>query len=168
MTDARSEPPARKRSAARLAAVQALYQIELSSGSPANVVMEFIKHRLGGGGGGDTPGVADEALFADLVEGASARRDELDRQISAALTPDWPLARLEVILRAILRAGTYELIARPDVPTRVAISEYIDIAHAFFAGKEPGLVNGVLDRLARTLRPADLQEESGDRAAPAR
>ncbi len=167
MTGTASGQPGRKRSAARLAAVQALYQIELTGGSAANVVREFLMHRFGGGED-DTPGAADEALFADLVEGASARRDELDRQISAVLTPDWPLARLEVILRAILRAGAYELIARPDVPARVAISEYIDIAHAFFAGKEPGLVNGVLDALARTFRPAGSREESGDRAAPAR
>ena len=130
MTGTASGQPGRKRSAARLAAVQALYQIELTGGSAANVVREFLMHRFGGGED-DTPGAADEALFADLVEGASARRDELDRQISAVLTPDWPLARLEVILRAILRAGAYELIARPDVPARVAISEYIDIAHAF-------------------------------------
>lgn len=162
-----SAEPGRRRTAARLAAVQALYQIEVSGASPANVVMEFIRHRLGHEGEGESFGAADERLFADLVEGASARRGELDRQIAAALTPEWPLERLEIILRAILRAGAYELLARPEVPVRVAISEYIDIAHAFFAGKEPGLVNGVLDRLARTLRPEGLRGEEGESdAAP--
>ncbi len=167
---ASSSPPAepgRRRTAARLAAVQALYQMEVSGTSPANVVMEFIRHRLGHEGEGESFGAADERLFEDLVEGASARRGELDQRIAAVLTPDWPLERLEIILRAILRAGAYELLARPEVPVRVAISEYIDIAHAFFAGKEPGLVNGVLDRLARTLRPEGLRGEEGDSdAAP--
>lgn len=162
--------PGRRRTAARLAAVQALYQIEVNAASPANVVVEFIKHRLGreGEGEGESFGAADEGLFADLVEGACARREELDRYIAAALTPDWPLERLEIILRAILRAGAYELLARPEVPARVAISEYLDIAHAFFAGKEPGLVNGVLDRLARTLRQEGMREEAGGRGPASR
>jgi len=160
--------PGRRRTAARLAAVQALYQIEVSSASPANVVMEFLRHRLGHEGEGENFGAADQGLFAELVEGASARREELDRQIAAALTPDWPLERLEIILRAILRAGTYELLARPEVPVGVAISEYLDIAHAFFAGKEPGLVNGVLDRLARTLRPEGSREDNGGNGAASR
>ena len=90
-----------------------------------------------------------------------ARRAELDGYIAAALTPDWPLERLEIILRSILRAGAYELLARPEVPAKVAISEYLDIAHAFFAGKEPGLINGVLDRLARTYRSEGLRGDEG-------
>lgn len=155
-----SAEPGRRRTAARLAAVQALYQIELSDSSPANVVGEFIKHRLGHEGEGDSFGEADEGLFATLVEGTCARRDELDRHIAAALTPDWPLERLEIILRSILRAGAYEILARPEVPVRVAISEYLDIAHAFFAGKEPGLINGVLDRLARTARSDGMRGEA--------
>jgi N utilization substance protein B len=154
----------RRRSVARLAAVQALYQIELSSGSPEAVIAEFQKHRLGREVDGDNYGEADPALFADLVRGTVARRADLDRAISGVLTPDWPLERLEMVLRAILRAGTYELMARSDVPARVVISEYLDIAHAFYAGKEPGLVNGVLDRLAHLLRPEDLG--SGGGAAP--
>jgi transcription antitermination protein NusB len=159
--------PGRRRTAARLAAVQALYQIELTGASPANAVGEYLKHPLGTGEGEDF-GAADENLFADLVEGTCARREELDRHIAAALTADWPLERLEIILRAILRAGAYELLARPEVPARVAISEYLDIAHAFFAGKEPGLVNGVLDRLARTLRPEGLRGEDGGSGAASR
>lgn len=154
----------RRRSVARLAAVQALYQIELGGALPETVIAEFQKHRLGHEVDGDHYGEADPALFADLVRGAVARRVDLDRAISGALTPDWPLERLEMVLRAILRAGTYELLARGDVPVRVIITEYLDIAHAFYAGKEPGLVNGVLDRLAHLLRPEDL----GSGGAPAR
>jgi len=158
--------PGRRRSAARLAAVQALYQMEIAGTTPANVIGEFVRHRFGRDSGEGEFGAADEFFFADLVEGAAARRDEVDRAIAAALTPDWPLERLEVTLRAILRAGAYEIIARPDVPPRVSITEYLDIAHAFFAGKEPGLVNGVLDRLARTFRPEGLREGSHGRGAP--
>lgn len=152
----------RRRTAARLAAVQALYQVDLAGVSPAIVIAEFIKHRLSreSAGEGEDFGLPDEKLFANVVEGVSARREEVDQHIAAALTPDWPLERLEVILRAILRAGAYELMARPDVPTRVVISEYLDIAHAFFTGKEPGLINGVLDRLARTLRFDGLRQEA--------
>ena len=162
--------PGRRRTAARLAAVQALYQIELAGASPATVVFEFLRHQLGreSAAEGEDFGVADEKLFADLVGGASARRDELDEHIATALTADWPLERLEIILRAILRAGAYELMARSDVPVRVVISEYLDIAHAFFSGKEPGLINGVLDRLARTLRPSGSREEADGHDAPSR
>lgn len=160
----------RRRTAARLAAVQALYQVDLAGAPPATVVAEFVKHRLcrDGRGEGEDFGVPDEKLFADVVEGACARRDDVDPRIAAALSPDWPLNRLEVILRAILRAAAYELMTRPDVPTRVVISEYLDIAHAFFAGKEPGLVNGVLDRLARTLRSDGLRQEADDHGVSSR
>lgn len=166
MTEAKPATPAdpkRRRTASRLAAVQALYQIDVTGVSPATAVIEFTRHNIAGTADDESFGEADEKLFADLVEGAAARREEIDRNISAVLTPDWPLERLEIILRAILRAAVYELLARPEVPTRVIISEYLDIAHAFFAGKEPGLVNGVLDRLARTLRPEGLRD---DAAAP--
>ncbi len=169
------EPPAprpaggtRKRSVARLAAVQALYQIDLSGAKPATVIAEFQRHRLGREIDGEQYGEADPALFADIVTGTIERQADLDRAISGSLTPDWPLERLETVLRAILRAGTYELLARPDVPVRVAISEYLDIAHAFYAGKEPGLVNGVLDRLAHVLRPADFAGGGDGGDAPAR
>lgn len=148
----------RRRSVARLAAVQALYQIDLSEADPDGVVAEFVKHRLGREIDGENYGEADAVLFADIVAGTILRQADLDQAISAVLTPDWPLARLETVLRAILRAGAYELQARADVPARVVISEYLDIAHAFFAGKEPGLVNGVLDRLAHGLRPGELRD----------
>jgi transcription antitermination protein NusB len=158
MSEAAAKRPTggRRRSAARLAAVQALYQIELTGTPVEAVIGEFVKHRLGREIDGDNYGEADNALFADIVRGAWARRADVDGMLAAAVTPDWPLERLEVILRAILRAGAWELLERADVPARVAISEYLDIAHAFFSGKEPGLVNGVLDRLAHQLRAAEL------------
>jgi N utilization substance protein B len=151
-----------RRRNARLAAVQALYQIEMSqvpAGMPdriERVIREFGRYRLGQEVDGEQVGDADEALFADIVRGATARRPEIDDAVAGALTAEWPLERLETILRAILRAGAYELLARVDVPARVVISEYLEVAHAFFAGKEPSLVNGVLDRLGRVLRAAEL------------
>jgi N utilization substance protein B len=163
---ARATDSGRRRTASRLAAVQALYQIDLTGVSPASAVVEFTRHKLGGNAPDESFGEADEKLFAELVEGTAARRADIDRGIASALTPEWPLERLEVILRAILRAAVYELLARRDVPARVVISEYLDIAHAFFAGKEPGLVNGVLDRLARTLRPEGLRDDDAVTAAP--
>jgi transcription antitermination protein NusB len=159
-TRPRSGAATRRRSVARLAAVQALYQIDLSGARPETVIAEFLKHRLGREIDGEQYGEADPALFADIVRGTIERRTDLDAAISAVLTPDWPLERLETVLRAVLRAGTFELMARPDVPAPVAISEYLDIAHAFFSGKEPGLVNGVLDKLAHRLRPDELADEN--------
>jgi len=147
----------RRRSVARLAAVQALYQIELNRGvDPEAVVREFVRHRFGQEIDGDQYGEADPALFSDIVRGEVADQERLDETISAALTEEWPLSRLDSVLRAILRAGAYELVHRHDVPPRVSISEYTAIAHAFFVGKEPGLANGVLDRLGRTLRAAEM------------
>jgi transcription antitermination protein NusB len=147
----------RRRSVARLSAVQALYQLEANpeSGCEA-VIREFVRHRFGREIDGGQLGEADPHLFADVVRGTATDQERLDAEISEALTPDWPLARLDSVLRAILRAGTYELVHRTDVPPRVTISEYTTIAHAFFTGKEPGLANGVLDRLARTLRANEL------------
>jgi len=149
------------RSAARLAAVQALYQMELTGAAPGAVVPEFLRHRLGAELEGQTLAPADETLFAEIVRGVAGARDELDRMIVSALSEDWTLGRLEVVLRAILRAGTFELAHRPDLPPKVTISEYVAVADAFYAGKEPGLVNGVLDRLARDLRAGELKESGG-------
>jgi N utilization substance protein B len=147
----------RRRSVARLTAVQALYQLEANpEAEPEAVVREFIRHRFGREIDGDQLGEADPALFADIVRRAAADQERLDTQISAALTPDWPLARLDSVLRAILRAAAFELVHRADVPPRVTISEYTAIAYAFFTGREPALANGVLDRLARTLRADEL------------
>jgi len=141
------------RRAARLAAVQALYQIALTGATPEAAITEFTGHRLskplevGGTLGGDPQ------LFADLVRGAAAQRPELDQMISAVLTNDWTVERLESVLLAVLRVGAYELSARPDLPAKVAISEYVAIAGAFLGDRETGLVNGLLDRMARSLRP---------------
>jgi len=145
------------RRVARLAAVQALYQLELNPGRGADaVVREFIRERLGREIDGDLYGEADAELFADIVRGVTGDRERLDETVSAALSEEWPLGRLDTILRLILEAGAYELARRPDIPPRVTMSEYVGIAYAFFTGKEPGLANGVLDRLARALRAAEL------------
>ncbi len=147
----------RRRRVARLAAVQALYQLELDrSAEPEAVVREFAKHRLGQEVEGDRYGDADPALFADIVRGVAADLDRLDATISEALSEEWPLPRLDAVLRAILRAGAYELVHRRDVPPRVSLSEYTTVAHAFFSGKEPGLANGVLDKLGRILRASEM------------
>ena len=155
------QPPnhgrARRRSIARLLAVQALYQLELNPGTGVDaVVREFVRDRLGREIDGELYGEADEELFAAIVRGVAANREQLDETVSAVLSEEWPLARLETLLRLILEAGAYELVHRPDIPPRVTMSEYVAIAYAFFSGKEPGLANGVLDRLARSLRGADL------------
>ncbi len=146
-----------RRSVARLAAVQALYQLELNPEiEPESVVREFARHHFGQEIDHDQLGEADPQFFSDIVRGAAADRERLDSDISASLVEDWPLARLDAVLRAILRAGVYELVHRHDVPARVSISEYTAVAYAFFDGKEPGLANGVLDRLGRTLRAAEM------------
>ena len=148
---------ARRRSVARLAAVQALYQLELNRETkPEAVVREFARHRLGHDIDGDRYGEADPALFSDIVRGVAADLDRLDTTISEVLTEEWPLPRFDAVLRSILRAGAYELVHRHDVPPRVAINEYTTIAHAFFSGKEPGFANGVLDKLGRTLRASEM------------
>jgi transcription antitermination protein NusB len=147
----------RWRTVARLAAVQALYQLELNRElDPEAVVREFARYRFDQEIDGDQLADADPAFFADIVRGVAADQERLDADISAALVEEWPLARLDAVLRAILRAGVWELVHRADVPARVSISEYIAIAHAFFIGKEPGLANGVLDRLGRSLRAAEM------------
>lgn len=156
-----------RRGLARLAAVQALYQIELTAADPGTVVSEFLSHRLGREIDGDQYAEADRGFFAELVKGCTERRADVDAVVTASLPPDWPLARLESVLRAILRAGCYELLARSDVPARVVINEYVEIAHAFFSGKEPGMVNGVLDHVARSLREAELTETGRDGGAQA-
>ena len=162
MTAARSEiAPGDRRSAARVAAVQALYQVEVGGGAIEAVIDEFIEHRLGVAIDGAPAVETNVELFAELVRGATERRDELDALISGALVEGWRMERLELVLRAVLRAGTVELLARPAAPARVVIDEYVDVAHAFFANSVPGFVNGVLDRLARDLRPAEFDAPDG-------
>jgi N utilization substance protein B len=144
------------RSAARLAAVQALYQAEVTGQPAKRLIREFVEHRLGEAIEGEAVVEADRELFSEIVEGTLARQDEIDTLVAAALAAGWPLDRLESILRALLRAATWELLARPDVPARVVITEYLDIAHAFFSDQEPRFANGVLDTLAHRLRAAEL------------
>lgn len=158
--NARPQPKGKRtgggaRSASRLGAVQALYQMEQSNAAAETVVREFLDHRFGREVDGTLFNAPDGELFADIVKGASEHHAIIDPLISGALTTDWTLARLEAVIRAILRAGVYELRFRPDVPTRVIINEYLDVAHAFYSGPEPALVNGILDRLAKDLRPPE-------------
>ena len=157
-------PAGSSRSTARLAAVQALYQMAISGGEPEQVVAEFTAHRLGEGIDGVKLIKADAALFGEIVRGVTRSAGELDDMVAAVLVEDWTIERLETLLACILRAGAHELADRPDVPARVVISDYVDIADAFYGEKETGLVNGVLDRLARELRPRELERGSGQAA----
>ena len=142
----------KSRSAARLAAVQALYQMEMEATPLARLLHEFHQHRLGATIGDDTYADAEIDFFDDVVTGTDARRDEIDALITGRLAEGWSLARLDKPMKAILRACTYELLARPDVPAATVISEYIDVAHAFFDKRETGFVNGLLDAIAKTAR----------------
>ena len=153
--------------AARLAAVQALYQWEQSGTSADLIIKEFAEHRIGKNVDGIDLPQADIRLFSNLVRGAVATADDLDSMIAGVLTEDWSIERLESILRAILRGGAYELAHRSDIPPKVAISEYLAVADAFLSDKETTLVNGVLDRLAHLLRPAEMEQGRGkSNAAP--
>ncbi len=142
----------RARSAARLAAVQALYQQEMENTAIPKLLDEFHQHRLGATIEDDTYAEAEVDFFDDLVRGVVARRDEIDAAIAAKLATGWTLERLDKPMRQILRAGTYELIARIDVPTGSVISEYVDVADAFYARREKGFVNGLLDAVAKAVR----------------
>lgn len=153
------------RSAARLTAVQALYQMAISGGTAEVVIGQFaaIEPREQVDDDDESIAEADKVLFAELVHGTSGKMVEVDEMLSACLDDAWPVERMEFLLRAILRCGAYELFSRPSVPARVVISEYVRVADAFFEGKEPSLVNAVLDRLARVLRPEELVDENGRR-----
>ncbi|KAA5805080.1 transcription antitermination factor NusB [Alkalicaulis satelles] len=148
----RSETRARLRRAARLCAVQALYQMEVSGQGAAAVTRQFRDHHFGHDGEPGDYIEADEDFFEDLLKGIVERQDEVDGHISQVLKEGWRLSRLDATLRAILRAGGYELLARTDVPPAVVINEYVDVASAFFDAPESGMVNGALDALARRLR----------------
>jgi N utilization substance protein B len=151
----RGSAPSR-RALARLAAVQALYQIDLTAAEPAKVIAEFRQHRIDEEEGAK----ADREFFAAVVAGVSMRREEIDGLLTPLLAEGWALPRLETVLRAILRAGAFELHARGDVPGRVVIDEYVNVARAFFSEKEPGVVNGILDKLARSLRADEFEGQS--------
>ena len=143
---------ANKRGAARLAAVQALYQMDLAGTGLNDIMAEFERHWLGGEVEGEQYRPAEAAYFRDIVAGVVREQAKLDPQIDKALSRGWPLKRIEAVLRAVLRAGAYELACRPDVPARVVMSEYVDVAGAFVDAEETGMVNAVLDQLARQLR----------------
>lgn len=152
---------AARQSAARLAAVQALYQSAQSGSRPDVVLEEFLRYRLGESFDTDHDVAPNKSLFTEIFRGVSNRRAELDAMIDASLSEKWTAERLEIILRAILRSGAYELEARANTPARVIISEYVDVAHAFYAGQEPAMVNGVLDRIAHGLRPGEFGAGDG-------
>jgi transcription antitermination protein NusB len=147
---------ANKRGAARLAAVQALYQMDLAGTGINDILAEFESHWLGGEVEGAQYLPAEAAFFRDIVNGVVRDQRTLDPQIDAALARGWPLKRIEAVLRAVLRAGAYELAQRRDVPARVVTSEYVDVASAFVDQDETGMVNAVLDQLARELRSDEL------------
>jgi N utilization substance protein B len=147
---------ANKRGAARLAAVQALYQMDLAGTGVNEIMAEFESHWLGGEVEGAKYLPAEAAYFRDIVSGVVREQMSLDPKIDAVLTRGWPLKRIEAVLRAVLRAGAYELACRNDVPARVVMSEYVDVAGAFVDKEETGMVNAVLDQLARQFRAAEI------------
>ncbi len=149
---------ANRRSAARLAAVQALYQMEMSGAGLNEILAQFEAHWLGREVEGEQYLPAEAAYFRDIVSGVVEMQRDLDPRIDAALAITWPLKRLEAILRSVLRAGAYELARRGDVPARVIVSEYVDIAHAFVDHAETGMANAVLDQLAREARHGEFGE----------
>ncbi len=151
------------RSAARVAAVQALYQMDLAATDINKVIAEFTRQRIPEAGADDAIEGADPVFFAEILRGVVRRQRDIDPAVDKALATGWRLLRVDSILRAILRAGTFELLERPDVPARVAINEYINVAHAFFSDDEPGVVNGVLDKLARGLRAAEFPGKEAGR-----
>jgi transcription antitermination protein NusB len=152
----KDERKANRRGAARLAAVQALYQMDIA-GTPVNdILAQFERHWLGQEVEGSQYLPAEAAYFRQIVEGVVEAQRRLDPMIDRALAGGWPLKRVETVLRAVLRAGAYELDGRRDVPARVVVSEYVDVANAFLDGDETGMVNAVLDALARALRAAEF------------
>lgn len=162
-----SSRAANKRGAARLAAVQALYQMDVSGSGLAETVAEYENHRLGREVDGEQYLAADAGWFRTIVAGVVAGQKKIDPAIQEALPPEWPLARLDMLLLAVLRAAVFELTQRRDVPARVVVNEYLDVAKAFFASEETGLVNRVLDRIGRAERPGELSETGPSRAASA-
>jgi N utilization substance protein B len=157
--DAPAEKDARKanrRGAARLAAVQALYQMDLAGAGLNEILAQFETHVLGREVEGEQYLPAEAAFFRDIVSGVVREQVKLDPLIDDALAKSWPLKRIETVLRAALRAGCYELDHRRDIPARVVVSEYADVAAAFVERDETGMVNAVLDQLARSLRAAEF------------
>lgn len=152
----------RPRTAARVGAVQALFQAEQGGENPETVIDQFVRHRLGElpGTGGYEEGRVPDAhvkLFGRIVRQAVEKQDEIDKLLSASLPEEWPLARLDPVLRALLRAASAELVMRDGPPVAVVINEYMDVAHGFLHGDEPKMANGLLDALAHVLRPREYE-----------
>ena len=175
-----AKPAGRARTASRLAAVQALFQSEQNGDNAETVIDQFVRHRFVRHGLGGLPGPGASAggfedgrvpdalvpLFASIVRAAVAGQETIDRMVAESLPADWPLARIDPVLRALLRAGAAELAMADGPPSKVVINEYLDVAHGFFSGEEPRMANGVLNRLARLLRPGDFaaEEANSDKA----
>jgi N utilization substance protein B len=147
-----AQKPKGSRAAARLAAAQALFQVARSNDTPAAVVRQFSEFRFGTEFDGVPFPQADEVFFSDIVTTVAANTARFDAEISSRLASNWRLERIDPLVLQILRAGAYELMDRPDVPTAVIITQYVDVAHAFYEGQEPKFVNGLLDRLAKDVR----------------
>ncbi len=147
---------ANRRGAARLAAVQALYQMDVAATPLNEILAQFESHWIGREVEGEQYLPAEAAFFRDIVGGVVREQRRLDPMIDRVLSQLWPLTRIEAVLRAALRAGAYELESRKDVPARVIVSEYVDVAHAFVEKDETGMINAVLDQLARELRAAEF------------
>jgi N utilization substance protein B len=152
MPSPKAKTRSKARAAARLASVQALYQREMENTPITALLHEFHQHRLGATIEDVEYADADVNFFDDIVKGVDARRDEIDALISAKLSADWSLDRLDKPMRQILRAGAYELMARKDVPVGAVISEYLDVTDAFYDRREKGFVNGLLDAIAKEVR----------------
>ena len=150
------ERKANRRGAARLAAVQALYQMDIASTGVNEILAEFESHWIGREVEGAQYLPAEAAFFRDVVSGVVREQRSLDPLIDQALAAGWPLKRIEAILRAVLRAGAYELGHRSDVPARVIVSEYVGVANAFVDKDETGMINAVLDQIARQLRAGEF------------
>jgi transcription antitermination protein NusB len=158
MKASRGQNAGLSRSRARLAAVQALYQMDVAGTDINEVIEEFKTLRMAPDAEDDAVAGADEHHFARVLHGVMNRQKEIDPLIDHQLATGWRLVRVDSILRAILRAGGFELLELKDVPVRVVINEYVDVAHAFFEGDETRVINGVLDQIARKLRPGELPE----------
>ncbi|MEM9277684.1 MAG: transcription antitermination factor NusB [Pseudomonadota bacterium] len=157
-TNATAKPAANKRGAARLAAVQALYQMDMTGARISDVVEEYENLRIGKEVDGEEYLEADLGWFRGIVSGVVNEQKFLDPLIHGTLPDDWPLSRIDTLLRSVLRCGAYELKNRKDVPGKVVISEYLEIAKSFFEEDEPKLVNGVMDRIAREIRAGEFKD----------
>jgi N utilization substance protein B len=151
--------PGQRRLAARLAAVQALYQLAMSDSTVDEVTAQFLSESLKEEVDGLSLAEADRKLFRRLVAGTARGAEDYDSMLAGVLPEDWPLERIETVLLMLLRAAIHELADAPETPARVVITQYMEVAHAFFGGKEPGFVNSLLDRLAHELRPEEFESK---------